>query len=240
VDDVAIIEKLRTVRNADDALSELRSRSLEARRDRIAEALADPEWAAGPAELLYTYPSHAVAKKDGMVMRVAVEEKDGKIELGKIEVHEIGESVHDVGQEVIETARVAVQHILDEQFEDAAPMVASVANALSYKGDLRRKVQTEIAKRSISRDAWWHNVVREHMGDRASVEIPAPRANDLSGSIDELKEALVAGARIVSSALTKLDENTAVGIKDAARDISADYKYAIQALDGINTRGVIP
>ncbi len=231
----AIIQTLRTARNATGALAELRAASHEARRDRIAEALQDPGWAAGPAELLYTYPHHVVASKDGMVMRVGVEETDGKIELGKVEVFQISESVANVGEEVMETARAAVGRILDEDYAEATPMVASIANALSYGGDLRRQIQTEIAKRSIVREAWWHKVIREHMGDDANVTVPSPVENDLAASFTDLKEALADGARECASAIQKLGEDDVdEAIQDAARDIAEDFKYAIQALDGAN------
>lgn len=233
----AIIQTLRNARQATgDALAEMRATSNEARHDRIAEALQDPGWAAGPAELLYTYPHHALASKDGMVMRVGVEETDGQIELGKVEVFQISESVSNVGEEVMATARAAVGRILDEDFNEATPMVASIANALSYGGDLRQKIQTEVAKRSIVREAWWHKVIREHMGDDVDVDIPAPVENDLAASFTELKEALVTGARASATAIQALSEASDIdeAIQDAARDIAEDFKYAIQALDGAN------
>jgi len=231
VNDAAIISLLRNVRQADDVLSRLRDGSLEVRRERIAEALASPDWAAGPAQLLATYPHHALIEKNDILMRVRVEEEDGKIELGEVEVFDIPDKVGDVGAEVMETAKAAVDLILADDYDAATPLVAGIANALNYKGDLGEQVATEVSKRSIQRDAWWHKVVREGVGEDAQIEIPAPRANDLPGSIDDLREALTTAARTVAEVVQQIPgERATKEIVEAARDIAADMKYAIQAL----------
>jgi len=231
VNDAAIISLLRNVRQADDVLSRLRDGSLEVRRERIAEALASPDWAAGPAQLLATYPHHALIEKNDILMRVRVEEEDGKIELGEVEVFDIPDKVGDVGAEVMETAKAAVDLILADDYDAATPLVAGIANALNYKGDLGEQVATEVSKRSIQRDAWWHKVVREGVGEDAQIEIPAPRENDLPGSIDDLREALTTAARTVAEVVQQIPgERATKEIVEAARDIAADMKYAIQAL----------
>lgn len=234
--DAVVVSQLRSARQVEDTLTVLKRSSLESRATRIAEALADPEWAAGPAELIATYPHHALAEKNGILMRVRVSEEDDKILLGKVEVHDIPESINDVGAEVMETAKVAVDHILKEDYEAATPLIASIANALSYKGDLKRKINIEVAKRSIQRDAWWHSVVREHLGDDAKVEIPAP-ADNVEESITILKLKLVEAAQYAAVAIKKLSDDTDVpdAIETAAKDIAADLKYAIQALSGVDT-----
>ena len=231
MNDAAIISLLRNVRQADDVLSRLRDGSLEVRRERIAEALASPDWAAGPAQLLATYPHHALIEKNDILMRVRVEEEDGKIELGEVEVFDIPDKVGDVGAEVMETAKAAVDLILADDYDAATPLVAGIANALNYKGDLGEQVATEVSKRSIQRDAWWHKVVREGVGEDAQIEIPAPRENDLPGSIDDLREALTTAARTVAEVVQQIPgERATKEIVEAARDIAADMKYAIQAL----------
>lgn len=237
--DAAVISSLRSARKVEDTVSVLKQSSLEARASRIAEALADPTWGAGPAELVATYPHHALAEKNGILMRVRISEEDDKILLGRVEVHEIPESVGDVGAEVMETAKVAVDHILAEDYSSATPLVASIANALNYKGALKQRIQTEVAKRSIQRDAWWHSVVREHLGDDAKVEIPAP-AQDVMESITTLKDTLVKNAQFASVAIKKLSEDDSISeaIEEAAKDIAADLKYAIQALSGVDTESV--
>ena len=81
-DNTAIIETLRTVRGADDVIERLKAGSLEARRDRIAEALSKPEWKdestgiAGPLRLIGTYSHHALAEKDGVIVRIALKEDE--------------------------------------------------------------------------------------------------------------------------------------------------------------------
>jgi hypothetical protein len=228
-----IISSLRTARSATDTLSVLRQSSLEARAERIREALNDPTWAAGPADLIATYPHHALASKDGVLMRVALKEDGDTISFGKVEVHEIPEQINDVGAEVMETAKVAVDHILGEDFEQATPLVASIANAMNFSGNLRAKLRTEVAKRSIQRDAWWHHIVAEQMGAEAKVEIPAP-AEDVTESIRVLKETLINTATRVAVAINTLsdDKDVTPAVEAVAKDISTDIKYAIEALAG--------
>jgi len=229
-----IISSLRTARKAEDTLALLQHNSLEARASRIREALADPTWAAGPAELVSTYPKHALCSKDGVLMRVALKEsEDQTITFGKVEVFEIPEQIDDVGSEVMETAKVAVGYILDEDYTEATPLIASIANAMNFGGDLRARLRTEVAKRSIQRDAWWHHVVKEHLGDDIKVEIPAPD-EDIEESIKILKTALVETAKQVAVSINKIsdDEDVQPALEAAAKDISTDLKYAIEALAG--------
>lgn len=232
--DSAIIERLRTVRHADDVLTALREGSHEARRDRIVEALNDPEFQAGPAELLYTYPHHVVCKRDDIVMRVRVHEsEDGAIRLGNVEVHSIPDAAPDVAEEVMKTAQAAVPFILDEDFESARPLVAGIANALSYKGDLRERVMGEVARRTVNRNAWWHKVAREFLGESFQPELP-----DGSGTVIEnvanLRAFLTDLASQASTALSKLDEaKIGPSIEAAAEQIAEDIKYAIQALNRV-------
>jgi hypothetical protein len=221
------------VRKAQDTLSLLQQNSLETRAKRIGEALADPTWAVGPADLIATYPKHALCSKDGVLMRVAIKEDGDKITFGKVEVHEIPEQIDDVGAEVMETAKVAVDFILDENYAEATPLVATIANAMNFGGNLRAKLRTEVAKRSIQRDAWWHHVVKEHLGDDVQIEIPAPE-DDVAESIKLLKASLLETAKHVAVAINKLsdDEDVQPALEAAARDISTDLKYAIEALSG--------
>jgi hypothetical protein len=236
VDDTAIISILRNARKADDRLSRLREGSLELRRERIIEALQDPHWAGGPAQLMATYTHHVLANCDGTLMRVKIEDQnDGSITLGKVDVYEVPEPIGDVAAEVMETAKAAVEHIFTEDHEQATPLIAGIANALSFKGDLARQIQTEVAKRSVQRDAAWHTVVREAVGADAKIELPAPREGDLVGTLDDLKEALIGAARTTAAAIKRLAEaTTPAGVKATARDIAADLKYAIEALTTVD------
>jgi len=240
-DGSAIIDTLRAARNADDTLSHLREGSMEARAERIQEALASEDFAAGPANLLLTYPRHAICEANGVVMRVTISEENGEITLGNVEVHQLPEKVSDIGHEVMETAKAASALILDEDYEGAAPLVASIANALSYGGDLKRQVESEVAKRSIKRTAWWHKVVAEAVGAEAKVEIPIPGEGDeaLGEAIDALKARLVECAARAAQAIASLSEDELpTQVESAATDIAADLKYALQALNGINRNDV--
>lgn len=232
MDDTAIISVLRTARKADDRLSRLREGSLEVRREQIIEALQAPEWAAGPAQLVATYSHHVLASRDGTLMRVRIEDQaDGSVTLGKVEVYEVSEPVGDVVSEVMEAAKVAVGHILADDLEAATPLVAGIANALNFRGDLAQKMQTEVAKRSVQRDAAWHHIVREALGADAKIELPAIIEGDLPGTMDALKAALIEAARTAAASIKTLAEmSPPAGTKAAAREIAADLKYAIQAL----------
>lgn len=236
----AIVDALRSVRGTDDTLSRLKSESLEARRDRIAEALAKSDWAGGPADLVATYPHHALANKNGVLMRVKVTESEGKLSFEKPEVFQLPMPVADAAAEVMETAKVAADKILDGKFEEATPMVATIANALHTSGDLHRKITTEIAKRSIGRDAWWHTVVGEHMEklgqkvERYQPDNPAT-TEQLAQAVDTLQASLIETATSAALSMKQMAERKDVpeAITSAARDIAADLKYGIQALAGV-------
>ena len=232
--DSAIIQRLRSVRHADDVLATLREGSQEARRDRIAEALADPAFEAGPAELLYTYPHHAVCKRDDIVMRVRVHEsEDGAIQLGNVEVHSIPDAAPDVAEEVMATAKAAIPFILDEDFDNARPLVACIANALSYKGDLRERVMSEVARRTVTRNAWWHKVAREHLGEDFQADVPGSTGS-MAEDVTNLRTFLSELAAQAAASLTKLAEaKIGPSIEAAAEQIADDIKYAIQSLNRV-------
>lgn len=235
MDDTALISILRTARRADDRLSRLREGSLEVRRERIIEALQDPKWAGGPAQLMATYSHHVLANRDGTLMRVKIEDQtNGTITLGKVDVYEVPEPIGDLAAEVMETAKAAVVHVFAEDYEQATPLIAVIANALNFKGDLATKVQAEVANRSIQRDAAWHKVVREAVGASAKIELPAPREGDLLGTLDDLTGALREAAKTVAVAVKKIAEMETPPMESTARDIAADLKYALVALTTVD------
>lgn len=237
-----VLDTLRSVRKADDAIDRLKAESLEARFGRIAEAMQNPEWAGGPAELIATYPKHAVASRGGMLMRVRVTESDdGIFTFDKMEVLQLPAPTGKIGEEVMETAKAAVDLIFENKFDEAAPMVRAIANALFTSGDLRREIMTEVAKRSVSRSAWWHPVVKEHLEnigqpcEEADYSIPADTTGeDLVKAVDNLRESLQATAKHAAAAIVRLSEMKDIPstVSSAASDIAADLKYAIQALSG--------
>lgn len=235
----AIVDALRTARGPNDVLAKLKAESLEARRDRIAEALGKTDWIGGPADLVATYSHHALCSKDGSLMRVRVnEDKSGKITFDKPEVFQLAMPVSDVGREVMETAKAAAMHIVDGKFAEATPMVATIANALYTSGDLKQQITTEIAKRSITRDAWWHRVVGEHMeslGVKVEHTLDNPADSEqLVRAVDALKASLIEALSSASASIKRLAERneTPEAITTAAKDIATDLKYAIQALTG--------
>ena len=235
-----VLDTLRAVRKADDIIDRLKAESLEARKERIAEALQSPDWAGGPAELLATYPKHALASKAGMLMRVRVtEDEDGTFTFDKMEVLQLAAPTKKIGEEVMETAKAAVDTIFENKYDEAAPMVRAIANALYTSGDLRREIMTEVAKRSVARKAWWHPVVQEHLeavGIKVeTVETVAPQPEELLKAVDALREDLQSIAKRSAAAIVRLSEaEVSPTIAAAAGDIAADLKYAIQALSGAN------
>lgn len=235
--ETAIADALRSVRGHDDVLTKLKADSLEARHERIAEALAKPDWVGGPAQLVATYTHHALAEKDGTLLRVKVTEQAGKIRFDKPEVFKLPLPPADVAREVMETALVAVDRLMAGQVAEATPMVAEIANALHTSGDLRRQITCEVAKRSVNRAAWWHTVVSEHMEkiglltQESQVEVPAELAQ-LVAAADALKANLIESASGAAISIKRLgaQENLPESISVAAKDIATDLKWSIQAL----------
>ena len=145
-----IIDTLRASRKSDDVLDRLRVNSVEARRDKIAEALAKEDWDFGPAELIYTYDFHVLANKDGELIQVAVsEDNDGSIKLGEAKKKSISTPVNNVAFEMLETAKSAAERIMSDDFEEAAPMISNIAKTVDVKGDLQRQLGMEVALRSL-------------------------------------------------------------------------------------------
>jgi hypothetical protein len=242
----AVIDTLRNARGAqDEVLVKLKADSLEARRERIARVVESKNWVAGPAELVATFERHALVSKDGAQLRVRVTEAaDGSIVLDKVEVFALAQPAPDVVSEVFETAKAAVDKILEGDFAGATPMVAAVANVVYTSGDLHRRISTEVAKRSINRSAWWHQIVREHMekvGPVEEIQIPAPNTPEaLLQAVDSLKSTLIDEARLAAQAVGQLAENKAIpaSIVESAKEIVADLKYAIQALSNIASTNI--
>lgn len=238
-DDATVMKTLRAVRKSDELVDRLKAESLEARRDRIAIALGRDDWGNGPADLLATYPKHALAVKNGVLMRVRVQEDEsGKITFDKIEVLDLPIPPTNVAKEVMETALVAVDRIYEDKIEEAEPLVRAIANAIYTSGGLRRKVMTEVARRSIRRDAWWHQVVTEHLA-KADIEaetyvIEKVEPEALPAAVESLQAHLTQQAARAAKAIGSLAEakDAPEAMTAAAKDIAADFKYAIQALEG--------
>jgi hypothetical protein len=235
----AVVDSLRAARNADDELSRLQENSWEHKRKTLAALVESANWRYGPAELIATFPHHLIAKApSGHIVQVEWEVTDGKLSLGRTVVHEMATPVADLGRELMETAKSAVDHILEEDYEGAQPMISTMAEALDSGGDLQRRIQNEITVQSLKRNAWWHGIV----GERDGIEemIPQPNMEDdesISKSVNDLliflREAAVDGVNI----LHKLEGTAeAKDLEIVATDIGEDIERAMAALSGVNLR----
>jgi len=233
----AVVDALRAVRNADDELSRIKENSLEAQRSALLRLVEDSNWRFGPAHLLATFPHHLVCKApNGSLVQVEWTRETGAYKLGRAIVHETATPVADLGRELMETARAAVDLVLEEDFENAEPMIATITEALDAGGDLQRRVSNEITLRSLTRNAWWHHVV----GDRTGIEekIPHPQIEGedaLSRSVTDLLAFLKESAADASFTLRSLaSTDLAKDVEALAQDIAEDTQRAIAALVGIN------
>jgi len=232
-----VLDQLRASRAADDTISRLRENSWEVQRKRLVNLVESASWRYGPAELLATFPHHLVAKDpSGNVVQVEWSVDDeGKLTLGHAVVHESSTPVADLGHEVMETAKAAVDKILDEDFSAATPMIASITEALDAGGNLQRQINTEVTVRSLTRDAWWHTVV----GLREGIEgqVPAPVSEDYQRSTTDLLVFLKEQASVLSVAARQLDgSDYAMDIESLARDVAEDVGRAVSALMDLDRR----
>jgi len=233
-----VVDALRAARNADDEISRLKENSWEHAQSKLVAALDSPNWKHGPAELVATFPHHALAKTvSGSVVQVewCVTPEQG-VTLGRAVIHEMSTPVSDLGRELMETAKSAIDCIIDEDFDSAEPMISSIADALDTGGDLQRRVQNEITVRSLKRDAWWHQVV----GIREGIEdlIPQPvleTDEDLIKTVNDLLRFLKEAAGDAAKVIKLLDESDkSRDLISLADDIAEDIQRAIGALAHAN------
>ncbi len=238
--EATVVETLRAARGEVDIVSKLKEGSLEARRERLAEALRDPSWDGGPAELIATYPHHVAARKDGVIMRIPVIEDKDAIRLGKPEIFSIPGSIPNVSEELMATAMSAAELVLKEDYDSATPMIRGIAGTLDMKGDVQRRLAMDVALRGLSRKTWWQDIVAEHV--KESVELPLPRTDGddpkklVSDSIDDVSVFLKERTATAVQALASLSKNESThrGAIECARDIAEDIKSAIGVLSGVN------
>jgi len=236
--DSTIAEALRAARGEVDLITKLKDGSLEARRDRIAEALESSDWDGGPAELIASYPHHAIARKEGVLMRIPVFEEDGNLTFGKADVFSVPTPVADIGTEVMETAKRAVEFLLKEDHEAADPMIRGIAGALDVKGDLHRRLSMAVQLKSLGRKTWW----QETIGEQFSADVVVPEAVQ-SSELAEMSDAIEAMHSLLKEstafAVTALIELHAAGTPntgaiECAGDIAEDLKSAISILNDVN------
>ena len=235
-DNTTIIDMLRSSRGADDILQRLKENSLEARKEKIAEAVASEDWEYGPADLIYTYDHHVLASKDGHLVRAAVSEsKEGKVHLTNIELFSTPTPVNDLAFEVMETAKSAVEAILNEDFEKSDEMITSILKSANVRGDLERRLSIELSQRSLSRDPWYTSFY----GIKENKEFTRVVNEEETGEVIELVDHLVSVFRTsLSEAVValkdleskKIDENT----EKFAKDLIEDVKLIINTLQSLN------
>jgi hypothetical protein len=238
--ETTVVETLRAARGEVDIVTMLKGGSLEARRERLAEALRDPSWDGGPAEIIATYPHHVAAKKDGVIMRIPVIEDKDTIRLGKPEIFSIPTSIPNVSEELMATAMSAAELVLKEDYDSATPMIRGIAGTLDVRGDIQRRLTMDVALRGLGRKTWWQDIVAEHV--KSAVELPLPHTDGddpkklVSESIDDVLGVLKQNAVDAVKALQTLSvtESAHKGAIECARDIAEDIKSAIGVLSGVN------
>lgn len=235
--DVAIAEALRAARGEVDLITKLKEGSLESRRARIEEALKSADLEGGAAELVATYPHHVIARKAGVLMRIPVAEAEGKITFGKADIYSVPTPVNDIGTEVMETAKSAVDFVLSEDYESATPLIRGIVSALDVKGDLHRRLSMAVQLKSLGRKTWWQETISEQFS--AGVEAPAPvevkEVAEMATAIDGLTNLMRESSAHAVAALKELsEEGKNTGAVECAGDIAEDLKSAITILNDVN------
>ena len=234
----AVVDALRASRNADDEISRLKENSLEAQRTNLLSLVEAGDWKFGPAELVATFPHHLLCKSpQGELVQVEWSSREDGYSLGRAVVHEINTPVADLGAELMETARSAVDMLIEGDSESAQPMITTLAETLDSGGSLQRRVTNEIAIRSLNRNAWWHHVVE---GATSPDRIPNPQtegADALDRSINDLLFFLKEEASVVTKALRSLSNmNIAKDVDALACDVAEDVERAVSVLASVSNK----
>ena len=236
-DNMTIAETLREARGEVDLITKLKEGSLEARRERVVEALESPDWDGGPAELVASYDHHVIARKDGVLMRIPVSEDEGKVVFGKADIFSVPTPASDIGVEVMETAKTAVDLILSEDYESATPMVRGIAGAMDVKGDLHRRVSMQVQLKSLGRKTWWEEAVNEQFAHDAEVpEWADDGSTPVTEAVESLNKVLKEGAAQAVAALKALSEasQSNTGAIECVNDIAEDLKSALSILSDVD------
>lgn len=236
-----VVDQLRAARSADDAYTRLRENSWETSRTTLLRMIESSNWRYGPAELVATFDHHLLAKSpNGDIVQVEwARDDDGGVALGRAVVHETSTPVADLGFEVMETARHAVDHILDEEFDKATPMITSITEALDVGGELQRQISNEVLVRSLTRHAWWHDVVE--MEENVHESLPEATIDDIQKSTTDLLVFLKEQATELSISTRQLDANNSIKpeVESLATDVAEDIQRAISALMNLDRRRIV-
>jgi hypothetical protein len=159
-----LIDALRAARSADDTISRIQESSLETRIGSLEKLLT--KTALGPAELIGAYGSvgHVVARTPGGVsFRSNVfTDKNGDVRLGEaVEVFDVSLPSTDIADEVMETAKAAVDGLLSGDVESITPMVEAIARTMNIKGDLSSKIRLQVNRLAIAGDRPWYAEIAE-------------------------------------------------------------------------------
>lgn len=236
-----VIDDLRASRKADDVLTRLQEGSLEQQREQIRDLVESTDWRYGPATLLATHRNHAVTKtREGHLVKVEwhLSPEDFSIKLGRAKIHEMQTPVADLGHEVIETAKTAVDHILDENFDDVRPMMTSIASALDVGGSLRRRIETDLTVRSVGRTAWWRSIIEDRSDYEGKLPEPVTEGeNPLSESVSGLLTCLHDVASSFTGLIRGIDQvegEKPDDLEPFVRDVAEDLQQSIRVLSGVD------
>lgn len=232
-----VVDQLRAARAADDVMSRLRANSWETKRVALVRMVESTEWKFGPAELIATFDYHVLAKApNGDIVQVEWSQgENGSVYLGRAVVHESATPVSDIGYEVMETARSAVDKILDEDFEGAVPMIAGIAEALDVRGDLQRQISNEVLIQALTRHAWWHDVVGLH--EDTAVKLPAVNTEDIQRAATDMLVFLKEQASVLATTTRQLgSQSLRPEVETLASDVAEDVQRAITALLNLDRR----
>lgn len=170
-----LIDALRAARSADDTLSRIQESSLGTRIESLEKLLSETEL--GPAELVGAYGSisHVVGRTPGGVsFRAKVfTDNDGTVRLGEaVEVFDVALPSTDIADEVMETAKAAVDNILSGDIESITPMVEAIARTMNIKGDLSSKIRLQVNRLAIKGERPWYAEIAESLVP-GEIEIPS-------------------------------------------------------------------
>lgn len=231
-----VVDQLRAARSVDDAMSRLRENSWEVQRSNLLRLVESTSWRFGPAELIATFDHHLLAKApNGDIVQVEWARDNDGLTLGRAVVHESATPVADLGYEVMETARSAVDRILDEDYDGVTPMIASIAEALDAGGELQRQISNEVTVRSLTRHAWWHDMVG--LDEDVVERLPDVTPEDINRSTTDLLVFLKEQASALAVTARQLDSvGVSQEIESLATDVAEDVHRAISALMNLDRR----
>lgn len=233
-----IVEKLRGSRGIDNAMTRLHENSVENFSERVAKAMSESDWAFGPVKLHSTFGKihYAVGvDANGDVVRIPVnEDDDGVVSLGRPQKLEGAKPPTDLASEVLETAQAVATALLEDDMEMVPGMVASMASALDYRGDMSRQVNIEIDLQSLREDRWYHPVVAEQFN--GNVEVPKAvtgldsTVESLQASVESLQKGLLSGLAQACVALKESQVQLSQPCQEIGRAVIEDVKLAVRAL----------